>query len=191
MPHEHSHPPSPVADASVRLARADDAAAIGGVQAGLWRDLYAGTLPPEVVAGFKPAAFAGVWGESLASPPSPAYRALVACSGLDVVGFAAVGPSQDADATDMDAEVLVMGVDQGARRVGHGSRLVNAVADTARGSGFARLRVWVPGAAPDLARFLGAAGFEADGATRDRLLRPSDADADVQHEVRLIATIPE
>lgn len=192
MPHLHPHADPPVADASVRLATPADASAIGSVQAHLWRDLYVDVLPEEVLAGFEAQAFADVWVSSLTSPPSGAHRALVACSGLEVVGFAAVGPSVDPDATDVDAEVLVLGVESGSRRQGHGSRLVNAAADTARGSGFGRLRAWVPQAASgpsELAVFLSSAGFEADGALRDRVVGPDDAD--LQHEIRVIATLPE
>ncbi len=192
MPHLHPHADPPVADASVRLATPADASAIGSVQSHLWRELYAGVLPADVIAGFEARAFADVWVSSLASPPSGTHRALVACSGLEVVGFVAVGPSLDPDATDVDSEVLVLGVTSGSRRHGHGSRLVNAAADTARGAGFGRLRAWVPQAASspsELAVFLASAGFETDGAVRDRVVGPGDAD--LQHEIRVTATLPE
>ena len=118
MQHDHDHPapprPSsihdhgggtPVADASVRIARAGDAPAVGLVQATVWRDAYAATLSPRCWSAFEGHAFARVWRTSLASA-QPRHEPLVACAGDQVVGFAAVGPSDDADADDGQGELL-------------------------------------------------------------------------------------
>jgi len=194
-PHDHPHDPShqhapgpgPVADASVRLARASDAPAVGFVQAVLWSEVYAGLLPPEVTAQFQPQAFASVWRASLEAPPSPAHRLLVACAGEQVIGFGAVGPSGDPGAQDGDGEILVLGIHPEARGVGHGSRLLNAVADTARGAGFRALSAWLPHDAEATRTFLQASGFAPDGAFRDRVIGPDDSD--VLREVRLHSSI--
>src|SRR5665811_1433267 len=87
-----------------------------------------------------------VWRDSLNTPPSPRHVLLVGCAGEQVVGFAAVGPSADADATDTDTsgEVLALGVHPDARRSGHGSRLLNAAVDTLRGKGFHSMSAWLP-----------------------------------------------
>ena len=48
----HDHPPAgggPTADVSVRVAWADDAAAIAAVQVRAWPELYSGLLPAEVL----------------------------------------------------------------------------------------------------------------------------------------------
>ena len=42
--------PSPTADVSVRVAWADDAAAIAELQARAWRTTYAGVLPADALA---------------------------------------------------------------------------------------------------------------------------------------------
>ena len=189
--HDHPHDPSlqhgPVADASVRLARVSDAPAVGFVQAVLWTEVYAGLLPPEVTAQFQPQAFARVWRASLEAPPSPAHRLLVACAGEQVVGFGAVGPSGDPGAQDGDGEILVLGIHPEARGVGHGSRLLNAAADTARGAGFRALSAWLPRDAEATRAFLQASGFAPDGAFRDRVIGPEDSD--VLREVRLHSSI--
>ncbi len=192
MSHSHPHHPDQptdriVADASVRLARSSDAPAVGLVQAVLWRDAYAALLPPEVVEAFQPQAFAAAWRASIEQPPSPAYRLLVACAGEQVVGMAAVGPSGDPDAADGDAELLVLGVHPQGRRVGHGSRLLNAAVDTARGAGFTTLHGWLLAGDEATRAFLGAGGLEADGAYRDRVVGP--ADDDVAREVRVSGAI--
>lgn len=170
----------------MRLAAASDAPAVGLVQAVAWRRLYAGLLPDAVVATFTPDAFAKGWRDSLAAPP-PGHRLLVACAGPQVVGFAAIGPSSDRDAGAGDAELLVLAVHPDARHVGHGSRLLNAAVDTARGAGFSTVSAWLPPSAPFPLPFLEASGFAADGASRARVVGPDEAD--LLTEVRLVASI--
>jgi len=188
---DHAHPHhgpnaewGPVADASVRLARVSDAPAVGMVQAAVWREAYAGLLPPEVLAEFEPPAFARGWRTSLGAPPTRAHRLLVACAGEQVVGFAAVGPSPDPDAGEHDAELLAFGVHPDARRAGHGSRLLNAAVDTVRGGGHTSLAVWLLAAAEATRAFLVASGLNPDGAFRDRVL---DGAGFTAREIRLSA----
>ena len=78
--HGHHAGPGPLADASVRRARPNDAPAVGMVQATVFREAYAGRLPDEVVALFEPDAFARAWRESLSraargrAPPARRLR---------------------------------------------------------------------------------------------------------------------
>ena len=186
MPHDHTHPTGPLADASVRVARESDAPAVGLVQATVWREAYAGVLPEEVLDSFEPQAFASAWRRSLASPPPGVYRLLVACAGDQVVGFASIGPSQDPDASPETGELTVIGVHPQARRAGHGSRLLNAAVDTLRGAGAERMAGWVLAADEDTRAFLVASGLGPDGAYRDRVVSPDGATA---REVRLVAEL--
>jgi ribosomal protein S18 acetylase RimI-like enzyme len=184
--HTHASAAGPVADASARIARPNDAAAVGLVQAAIWRAAYGPVLPPEVVEQFDPAGFARVWRDSLNHPPSSRHVLLVACAGKQVVGLAAVGPSSDKDAGDTSGELLTLGVHPDARRCGHGSRLLNAAVDTLRGKGFSSVSVWLLAQDEDTRGFLTAAGFSPDSAFRDRVV---DADGALAREVRLIADI--
>ncbi|GAB3448126.1 hypothetical protein GCM10027517_32800 [Phycicoccus ginsengisoli] len=186
MAHDHSHPPGPLADASVRTARESDAPAVGLVQATVFREAYAGVLPAEVVDGFQPQAFASAWRHSLAAPPAGVYRLLVACAGDQVVGFASIGPSQDPDASPETGELSVLGVHPQARRSGHGSRLLNAAVDTLRGAGAEALSTWVLATDEPTRAFLVASGLHPDGAFRDRVVSAEGATA---REVRLVADI--
>lgn len=189
--HEHRHPspapaPGPLADASVRVARETDAPAVGLVQAEVWREAYAAVVPEEVLAAFEPSAFAKAWRSSLASPPDGVYRLLAACAGEQVVGFAAIGPSQDPDASPLTGELSAIGVHPRARRCGHGSRLLNAAVDTLRGAGADTLHTWLLASDEGTRAFLVRAGLSPDGAWRDRVVSPDGATA---REVRLVATI--
>jgi GNAT superfamily N-acetyltransferase len=155
-----------MADRSVRLAWADDAPAIAGVQARAWRQSYAHLLPDAVLADIDADAFAHAWQQAIAKPPSARHRVLVALEGNTVVGFAATTPSDDPDAKPSDGEVIALHVDPDATGVGHGSRLMSALADTLRADGFARARVWVIAGDDAIRRFLEPAGWGADGAHR-------------------------
>src|SRR5450631_324468 len=184
--HDHSVASGPVADASARIARPHDAPAVGLIQAAVWRLAYAHILPPEVVNRFDPSSFARAWRDSLKPPPSPRHVLLVGCSGQQVVGFAAVGPSIDADADDTSGEVLALGVHPDARRNGHGSRLLNAAVDTLRGRGFHSISAWLLADDEDTRAFLRSAGLSPDGAYRDRVI---DVDGTLAREVRLTADL--
>ena len=188
--HDHSRRPgpetAPVADASARIARVSDTPAVGLVQAAVWRLAYAHVLPPEVVEQFKAATFARLWRDSVSAPPTPRHVLLVGCAGEQVVGFAAVGPSVDPDASETSGEVLALGVHPDARRSGHGSRLLNAAVDTLRGRGFHSASTWILVGDDHTRSFLTAAGLSPDGAFRDRVV---DVDGTVAREVRLTADL--
>lgn len=186
--HDHAHPPvsGPVADASARIARPNDAAAVGMVQAAVWRSTYGEILPPEIVEQFEPANFARVWRNSLTNPPSPRHVLLVACAGDQIVGFAAVGPCTDRDAHETSGEVLALGVHPDARRSGHGSRLLNAAVDTLRSRGFDSISIWLLAQDEATREFLTAAGLSPDSAYRDRVI---NEDGTLAREVRLTSDL--
>jgi ribosomal protein S18 acetylase RimI-like enzyme len=192
--HEHDHPhphasgPGPVADASVRTARESDAPAVGLVQATVWREAYAAVVPAEVLETFEPAAFAKAWRTSLAHPPEGVHRLLAACAGEQVVGFAAIGPSQDPDASPLTGELTAIGVHPQARRAGHGSRLLNAAVDTLRSAGADTLHTWLLATDEQTRVFFTRAGLSPDGAFRDRVVSP---DGRTAREVRLVAALGE
>jgi GNAT superfamily N-acetyltransferase len=187
-PHEHPHgqDAGPLADASVRRARPNDAPAVGLVQATVFRETYAGRVPDDVVARFEPDAFARAWRESLASPPDGIHRLLVACAGAQVLGPCAIGPSQDRDAGAATGEVTVLGVHPDARRQGHGSRLINAGVDLLRDAGAEAVTLWLLAHDESTRGFVSGSGFTPDGAYRDRVVSP---DGDTLREVRLSASL--
>lgn len=155
-----------MADASVRAAAAEDAPAVAAAQAAAWTQTFARTLPPSVLDALRGSAAVERWRLAAAEPPSSRHRLLVAESGGDVVGFAAVGPAGDPDLDDRtDAELLAIGVLPGRSGEGHGSRLVNASVDHLRSDGFTTAYVWLTGTDP-LRAFLEGAGWADDGARR-------------------------
>jgi GNAT superfamily N-acetyltransferase len=167
---------------------------MGAIHSRAWRSSYAGLLPKAALVGLDPDVLAGAWRAAVTSPPSPRHRLLVATATNVVTGFAALAPAEDPDTTPVDAEVLALEVDPAHRGAGHGSRLLNAVADTARELGFRRLLAWVPEPDTDRAAFLVGAGAAADGARRVRSAEAHGADVEAAEvagwaEIRLVAEL--
>lgn len=160
--------PGPTADVSVRVGWAEDAAGIAGVQVRAWRAEYVDVLPAEVIDALDPEEFAAAWRESLARPTDARNRVLVALERNTVHGFAVTAPASDPDTDQVaDGEIVELTVDPERTGHGHGSRLVQACAETLKADRFTRAVVWV-GSTDDARRaFLTGAGFAPDGAHRE------------------------
>lgn len=159
---------NPAADVSVRIAWADDAAAIAQVQVAAWQQSYADLLPPEILAELPVDRFAEQWQQSIARPKDARQRVLVALERATVRGFAATAPATDVDAAPIkDAELAELVVEPEHYRAGHGSRLLHAAVDTMRSDKFERSTMWVNSTNDDLRGFLTDQGWAADGAHRE------------------------
>lgn len=141
-----------MADLSVRPALPSDAEAVARVQLTTWRAAYADVLPAEALE-VDPAAVAAAWEASVASPPTPRHRLLVALDGSELVGLAASEP------TDDGAELTELLVEPRWGRRGHGSRLLAATVDLWRQDGVTRATTWVLEDDAVLSAFLASAGW--------------------------------
>ena len=157
-----------MADRSVRPARPDDLAGLVSVQRSVATALG---LPTEAESE----ALLARWRHVLALREPPLV--LVALEGLLVVGMALADRVRDDPATAEStaestgkpprvAELLELGVLPGRRLLGHGSRLLTALADHAREAGADGLLAWIPEQADLLATFVAGAGWSPDGASR-------------------------
>lgn len=159
---------SPTADVSVRVAWADDAEGIAAVQVRAWRTAYDGLLPADVLAGLDPAEIAAAWHASLTTPKDARNRVLVALERNTIRGFALTSPASDPDTDPItDGEVSDLTVDPAQTGQGHGSRLMQACADTLRADRFTRGLLWVAATDDALRRFATEAGWAPDGAHRE------------------------
>jgi GNAT superfamily N-acetyltransferase len=158
--------PGASANMLVRPARSGDPLLISTVQARAWGMAYGNLLPEATLAALTPQALLPAWQRAVSQPPSARHAVLVAVADDIVVGFAAVGPSEDRDAAETDGQLAVLAVDPSHQRSGHGSRLLSAAVDHLRNHGLSAMTVWVPQG--DLARtaFFTSAGMIADGARR-------------------------
>ncbi|MFL6127840.1 MAG: GNAT family N-acetyltransferase [Mycobacteriales bacterium] len=171
---------SPSADVSVRVAWADDAEAIGGIQARAWAASYAGLVP--AAGELRTADFAQLWRDALTRPADARHRALVALERNRVVGFAITTPATDPDCDPAtDGELMEFTVDDGERGKGHGSRLLQAAVDTMIADGFTRALAWLIADDDSSRAFLTSAGWGADSAHRTL-----DLDGSGTHQVRQV-----
>lgn len=162
----------PKADVSARVAWADDADAIAGVQVRAWRQAYAALLPSDVLEALDPEQFAAAWAASLTRPKDARNRVLVALERNTVRGFAITSPSEDPDSDPvLDGEISELTIDPDHTGQGHGSRLLQACVDTLRADRFRRAVTWLNSTDDALRAFLGSAGWAADGAHRELDLR--------------------
>jgi GNAT superfamily N-acetyltransferase len=179
-----------MADVSVRPARADDAPEIGRIQVETWRSAYAEILPPAVLDGVTVEDAAATWGAAIAQPPDRRHHVLVAQEQDWRVGFTALGPADDLEADDPEPAttlaLAVILVEPRWGRRGHGSRLLAAAVDHARGDGMTRAVAWIPEGDTVSREFLISAGWAPDG-----LVRALDTGAGELREIRLHVSLAE
>lgn len=154
--------------ASVRLAWPREAEAIAELQRRSWATQWPADLAELMLTSMSLAEMVDSWRTAIERPPDARFRVLVATDGERVVGFATTMPSQDDDADQGKGGAIdQFVVDPPAQHQGHGSRLLNACADTLRSDSFDVASCWVNTADDKLRRFLSAAGWAADGASRE------------------------
>ncbi|WP_183095152.1 GNAT family N-acetyltransferase [Nocardioides stalactiti] len=156
------------ADVSVRVAWAQDAPGIAGVQARAWAERYDDLPALLAERGLDASTHAEAWHASLSRPPEARHRALVALERVRVVGFVLTGPATDPDADPaVDGELSELTVDPAETRRGHGSRLLQAAVDTLAADAFTRIVCWLDTTDDTARTFLTSAGWAPDGATRE------------------------
>ena len=158
---------SPTADVSVRIAWADDAPSIAAVQVRAWGEQYAGVLPAAALPD-DPGPVAEAWAAALTKPDDARNRVLVALERNRVTGFAVCSPAADPDCDPVaDGELVELVLDPAETGRGHGSRLLQAVADTLVADRFTRAVTWTVAADDARRAFLTSAGWATDGGHRE------------------------
>lgn len=158
---------------TVRLALPSQAGAIAALQRRWCQQVFGEGLADQMLSGTDLDGMTASWEGAIARPPLASFRILVAIEEPQpgrpkVVGFAALGPSDDPDAiVGQDGTVAVFAIDPPAQRRGHGSRLLQAAMDTLRADGFTTATWWVPSADDILRGFLVGAGWGPDGAHQE------------------------
>ena len=152
----------------VRLALSGEAGAIAATQRRVWAETPPGSSSRALLDAVDEAAMVTAWTRAITRPPEARFRVLVALSDTRVLGYAITGPAADPDADPAaDGAIEELAIDPVGRQLGHGSRLLNACADTLTADGFTRATCWVGSTDDDLRRFLAAAGWVPDGASRE------------------------
>lgn len=150
---------------SVRLAMPTEAIAIAEVQRA-W--LAHRPLLATVLDELDSAQMAEAWAEAIRRPPLATYRVLVALDGEGaVVGFAAIGPSDDPDADHTDGLVAEFCVHPECGDAGHEDRLMHAIAESLKADGFTRATWWALADDDATRALLSQSGWEPDGAHQE------------------------
>lgn len=152
---------SEIDSSKVRLALPQEAAAIAQLQ---HSQLLADEKLAAAAGQLDVEAMSAAWYKAISAPPLATYRVLVAVSGEQVVGFAAIGPSEDPDADEGDCVVTEFRVGEGDTEDGTPDRLLHAVIDTLRMDGFERATWWVQSTDDELRSWLTETGWVPDGA---------------------------
>lgn len=174
----------------VRLARTPDVDDVASVNVRSWRLRFEGVIPDEALAAMDAGDIAMVWASGILNPPTPGHRLLVAVDDNRVVGYAAIGPSQDPDAEGQTAELLALEVDPDHLGRGHGSRLMAASVDHLVAAGTTVAVSWCPVHDEARREFLQSAGWGPDSAYRDVAVGVADDGSEVvAREVRLVTRL--
>ena len=143
----------------VRIASDGDATAIATLQCDTWRHDFPDLFTGPAGADLEPELVADRWRPVLRGQ-LPGF-VVVATDDTGVVGFAA------AEVRDETAQIHALLVAAGARRRGHGSRLMSACADLVQQDGAREAVMWCLKDDHALADFLVSAGWASDGGSRD------------------------
>jgi GNAT superfamily N-acetyltransferase len=156
----------------IRPAEVSDAGRIGLVHVRSWQSAYRGQVPQDYLDGLGPAGRAGRWRRGLETIDRSRAGILVAASGAGVVGFAAYGPSRDADADPgRTGELATIYLLPQVWGTGTGRELMAAAVDGLTALGYAEATLWVLDSNDRARRFYTKAGWAEDGAVKsdDRL----------------------
>ena len=145
----------------VRDARVEDAGAIARVRTRGWQAGYAHVFPADALAGMPADGGSDFWASWLANP-QPRSAILVAEAQDSVVGFVSVGPAREEDV----GELYAIYVDPGHWGTGLGRGLIQEAEKRLADADFSEAILWVLDDNPRARRFYEAAGWHADGGSK-------------------------
>jgi GNAT superfamily N-acetyltransferase len=125
----------------IRLARCEDAKALGALHVQTWRETYPGVMPDEFLDGLSPEARAVNWGKQLCDPKC-LNRIFVAEEGSTLIGFCSIGPPRH-EVPQATGEIRAIYVLKNAQRKGIGRRLLSEGAKELQDLGFQSAALWV------------------------------------------------
>jgi ribosomal protein S18 acetylase RimI-like enzyme len=108
-----------------------------------------------------------MWREGLSRQPQPGSATFVVEEAGDVIGFASVGASRDADA-EREGELYAIYLDPRCWGRAIGKALLLRAEESLRGSGFDRAVLYVLEGNERAERFYRSAGWEQDGSKVDQ-----------------------
>ena len=167
---------------TVRPLQLGDAEALGAVHITIWREAYAGLMPPSYLRGLSVERSVLRW-RTVAVEPAAGTATVVGLADGEVVGFSTAGPTRDEPA-DPASELWVVNVLAAHHGSGLARRLVAAAFDGAGIGADDAVSLWVARGNDRACAFYRRLGFAPDGRTKaheptgtveERWVRPARA----------------
>ena len=149
----------------IRLARAADAAAIAEIHVLSWQAAYAGQLPDDYLDNLSISDRQHRWAQALSEPTRPDHVFIITEEGL-AVGFAAIGPSSDDDASTGTGELRAIYLHPRYWNRGLGRRLHDHALAALGNDGHRRATLWVLRTNNRARRFYQRSGWLSDDTTK-------------------------
>jgi GNAT superfamily N-acetyltransferase len=155
---------SSVAAVQVRPGRPGDAEQVAAVHVRSWQGAYRGLVPQDYLDRLDPADRVEFWRGRLTGTDRPAGGVVVAVAGGQVCGFAAFGPTRDADKDPgRVGELAAIYLLPGAWGKGTGRKLMSAAVERLAAAGYRQATLWVLDSNARARRFYERAGWAEDG----------------------------
>jgi GNAT superfamily N-acetyltransferase len=166
-------------------AQPDDTRRIAELQVRAWGAAYRGLLPDAVLDEHSVEGRERMWRRW--HEGQPRRRTWVMERAGTLVGFAATGPSRDADADDATGEVYAIYIEPDLIGTGVGRRLFAHAVAALAAQGFTRATLWTLEGNARGRRFYEAAGWRPDGAAKSAHMKGVDV-VEVRYAIALAAT---
>lgn len=153
----------------VRIARLDDAREIAAIHVRAWQSAYRGIIPPAFLDALSVDQREGFWRQQLERGDTAIF---VAEEDEQVLGWAQVGRSRDADAGSATGELYAIHVAPEHWRRGVGQQLWREGAVQLSRSGFAEVTLWVLRDNAGACAFYRSNGFAVDAGIEQTLRLP-------------------
>ena len=149
----------------ITQAALQDCRAVAEVHVASWQAAYEGILDAGFLASLSVDQREQAWRQAVTAGES---ELLVARVGGDIVGFASIGPSRDADAPAGRGEIWALYVHPGQWSTGAGRQLWAAARDRLLSNGHSSISLWVLERNTRAIRFYSAAGLVVErGSEKD------------------------
>lgn len=148
----------------IRRAAPDDAPAIARVHVRSWQAAYRGLIADDFLDALQPRDRVSIYEFGAAADGET--ETIVAEAGGEIVGFAAFGPSRDADAAGA-GELFALYLDPDRTGTGIGRELLLESRRRLAAAGFGDGVLWVLRGNEEAERFYAADGWRHDGVTRE------------------------
>jgi ribosomal protein S18 acetylase RimI-like enzyme len=151
----------------IRPAEVADASRIAEVHVRSWQSAYRGLMPQEYLDGLRPAHRTPMWERITSRCDGLRSGVLVAETESCLRGFAAFGPTRDADGDPVQTgEIGAIYLAPDAWGAGCGRALMAAALERLSAAGYRQVTLWVLDTNARARKFYKAAGFRPDGAEK-------------------------